>query len=122
MGLVLYALLCLAPVTLIKLAMEALAAWSRYTGSKAPAPTGADKQSQCVRYRATLRRLAIDHDRLLSGNAPAKAARLRAVQLAYDDTLLQACAVLEVDAPPRPLDTVSRIQIEAELVTHGFSW
>jgi hypothetical protein len=71
---------------------------------------------------ADLRRLSAEHDRLVGADVPGKLARLRAVQLAYDDTLLRAGAVLAVDLPPAPLSTTTRLQAEAELAAHGFDW
>jgi hypothetical protein len=121
-GLALYAAMCAAPVVCLKLMMAALAAWARYNGRRSRGLPPLDPGRQCERYGATLRRLAGDHERLMTGNAPAKAARLRAVEMAYDDTLRQACAAMQLQDPPRPLDAVTRIQIEADLVTHGMNW
>ncbi len=74
---------------------------------------------------ADLRRLDREHAWLLRADVPGKAARLRAVQLAYDDTLLRAARLLEVDEaalPAPPLVAATRLQAEAELATRGFTW
>jgi hypothetical protein len=71
---------------------------------------------------ADLRRLSAEHDRLVGADVPGKPARLRAVQLAYDDTLLRAGAVLTLDLPPAPLSATTRLEAEAELAAHGFEW
>lgn len=81
-----------------------------------------DPRDQRARFSKDLRRLAADHDRVLTADVPAKAARLRALELAYDDTLVHACRALALDAPPTPFDAITRVQVEADLVTHGLTW
>jgi hypothetical protein len=128
-----YAAICVMPALTFKLAAEALDRWTTHTARRRPAAgTGArararpdpfrDLAIELDGYGRTLRRLTAEHRRVLTGDLPAKAARLRAVQLAYDDTLRQACRALDIDAPPSPLDPVARIQTEADLAVHGLAW
>ena len=52
-----------------------------------------------------------------------RTARLQAISLAYDDTLLLCCRLLDVPEPERPPWTpVTRLQIEAELARAGLDW
>lgn len=75
------------------------------------------------RLRRDLTRLQRDYQALLRSDAPAKAARLRAVGLAYDDTLCACCVALEVEPPGRPpLDGAVRLQVEAALAQRGLDW
>jgi hypothetical protein len=54
----------------------------------------------------------------------ARAFRLRAVALAYDDTLLMACRALEVDTgdATSPLPAIRRLEVESELARRGLHW
>lgn len=70
-----------------------------------------------------LRRLNAFLDELDRSDAPARAERLKAAVLAYDDVLLIACRTLDVPAPERaPLDSVARLQTEAALAQQGLVW
>ncbi len=72
---------------------------------------------------ADLRRLNAYLDEVERSDAPARAARLRAAVLAYDDVLLIACRTLEIPAPERaPLEPVTRLETEAALAQHGLVW
>ncbi len=52
-----------------------------------------------------------------------RTARLQAISLAYDDTLLLCCRLLDVPEPERPpWSPVTRLQIEAELARAGLDW
>jgi len=115
MNVLVYAVLCVLPAAAFKLVLLAISAWNRRPHRPSPAvPAG--------KYGETLRRLSADHDRVLIADVPAKAARLRALELAYDDTLRAACQKLHVDVPPDPWDATTRVQLEADLVTHGLTW
>lgn len=75
------------------------------------------------RLSRDLRRLMRELDRIERSNPPAKAARMRATTLAYDDVLLAACRALEVELPAQPpLRPVERLEAEAELARHGLLW
>lgn len=74
---------------------------------------------------ADLRRL--DRETMRLHNDPrvsARAFRLRAVALAYDDTLLMACRALEVDTDgaTSPLAPIRRLEVESELARRGLHW
>lgn len=72
---------------------------------------------------ADLRRLNAYLEELDRSDAPARAERLKAAVLAYDDVLLIACRTLDVPAPERaPLASVERLQTEAALAQHGLVW
>lgn len=122
MGALVYIGLCLAPAASFRLLVGALERWSRASGRERPSsrPAGADEQR--ARFARDLRRLAAEHDRLTSAEVPGRATRLRAVEMAYDDTLRDACRALEIEEPPAPWDGLTRVQAEAELVLHGVTW
>lgn len=70
-----------------------------------------------------LRRLESEYRRIERSDLPAKSVRLRAVSLAYDDTLRACCLALELPEPePAPLSSLARLRTEAELAQHGLTW
>jgi hypothetical protein len=72
-----------------------------------------------------LRRLELEIRRVEEGDAPHRAARLRAVLAAYDQLLLQLCERLELptdDVGMPPLPSSERLALEAELVAAGHDW
>lgn len=70
-----------------------------------------------------LRRLELEYRRIERSDLPARAARLRAVGLAYDDTLRACCRALQLPAPdPSPLSAVTRLETEVALSQRGLSW
>ncbi len=73
---------------------------------------------------ANLRRLALLIETTEEANQPALIARLQAVTLAYDDVLLEACRVLEVEPPVEraPLSPIDRLTVDAELARAGLQW
>ena len=73
---------------------------------------------------ADLRRLEREFRRTEQDSDVAyRTARLQAISLAYDDTLLLCCRLLDVPEPERPPWTpVTRLQIEAELARAGLDW
>ena len=76
------------------------------------------------RIAADLHRLAAHFDTIERSDELHRAARLRAVSLAYDYVLLSACRTLDVEAPvsTTPLHPVERLQTEAALAQHGLVW
>lgn len=125
MTFVVFALVCLLPALAFWLLSRGFDWLVHYEGGprrrarRTPAPAPQDVLNG---LGADLRRLTGEHDWLLRADVPGKALRLRAVQMAYDDTLLQAAKVLQVDVPDPPLLSTTRLQTEAELSTHGFTW
>ena len=72
---------------------------------------------------ADLHRLNAYLEQLEHSDAPARAARLQAAVLAYDDVLLLACRTLEIPAPEcTPLEPITRLETEAALAQHGLVW
>lgn len=77
------------------------------------------------RITSDLRRLGAEAYRLHGDQQMwARAFRLRALERAYDDTLLLACQALEIDVGGRdsPLSNLDRIQLEIELSRRGLRW
>ena len=73
---------------------------------------------------ADLRRLEREFRRTEQDSDVAyRTARLQAISLAYDDTLLLCCRLLDVPEPERPpWKPVTRLQVEAELARAGLDW
>ena len=70
-----------------------------------------------------LSRLGSEQRRLRHSDPPAKAARLRSVMLAYDDTLLAACLALGLPEPSEPpLHDDVRLETELALTELGVVW
>lgn len=77
------------------------------------------------RITSDLRRLGAEAYRVHGDQQRwARAFRLRALERAYDDTLLLACHALEIDVDGRssPLSNLDRIQLEIELARRGLRW
>ena len=120
--LALWAALCCLPTLAFYLGMRALlavCAWDGPPWRRAPAPQGPTLE----RLVSDLRRLEGDYRRIEASDLPAKAARLRSVTLAYDDTLTACCRALDLPEPDKPpLRPVERLQTEAALAQHGLTW
>ncbi|WP_392542770.1 hypothetical protein [Oryzobacter telluris] len=71
-----------------------------------------------------LRRLEAEVRRVEAGDEPHRAARMRAVLVAYDRLLLELCEAVGVEPgvglPPLP--SGERLTLEAELVAAGHDW
>lgn len=75
------------------------------------------------RLVADLRRLELDHARTSRADVPGRASRLRAIGLAYDETLHECCRAVGLPAPSRPpLTAVGRLETEAALAQAGVTW
>ena len=120
--LALYAGLCFVPSIVFYLGMRGLQAVSSWSGPpwrREPSPQGPTLE----RLVSDLRRLEGDYRRIEASDLPAKAARLRSVTLAYDDTLTACCRALDLPEPDKPpLRPVERLQTEAALAQHGLTW
>lgn len=72
---------------------------------------------------ADLQRLSGHLDRVRRSNEPAKVARLTAVSMAYDKTLLIAAVALQLPVCQHlPLSATERIETEVELSRAGLRW
>ncbi len=79
--------------------------------------------AECHRLVHDLRRLDDEYGKVLNSDMPAKAARLRALSLAYDETLRCCCVEIGLPKPDTvPLSGFTRIETEAALVQHGLIW
>ena len=87
-----------------------------------PQESAADRSLELL--VADLRRLEREFRRTEQDSDVAyRTARLSAISLAYDDTLLLCCRLLDVPEPERPpWNPVTRLQIEAELARAGLDW
>jgi hypothetical protein len=75
------------------------------------------------RLVADLRRLEREQLDVRRDEPPAAAARLRALSLAYDDTLRDLCRALDLPEPGRPpLTPQARLRTEAALTARGVRW
>jgi hypothetical protein len=94
--------------------------WSH---GSAPRSRDADPGPSLQRLVDDLRRLEREYVRVERSDLPARAARLRALNLAYDDTLRACCHALGLAEPSeRPLSGVARLRTEAELAQRGLEW
>ena len=117
-----FGLLIVLPATAFWLVPKVLGWFMSWAGSRRhqqPPPPVPNLQ----RLVDDLRRLEREYLRVERSDLPARAARLRAVNLAYDDTLRACCHELGLPEPvERPLSGVVRLQTEAELAQHGLVW
>lgn len=120
-----YGLLCVGPALIVWLIAKLcgwVAKWPGPRHSAAHAPA-APSPTSLQRLVDDLRRLEREYLRIERSDLPARAARLRAINLAYDDTLRACCHELGLPEPgERPLSGVVRLQTEAELAQHGLVW
>jgi hypothetical protein len=117
-----YGLVIVTPTAAFWLALRAARWWSNWSGKREkPQPPPAVPNLQ--RLVDDLRRIEREYLRVERSDLPARAARLRALNLAYDDTLRACCHELGLPEPiERPLSGVVRLQTEAELAQHGLVW
>lgn len=125
-GLLFYLLLCAVPALAFLGLVRVVEWWSRVDVLpwRRTAAVGAPRAygPPLQRIVSDLRRLEQEYLQVERSDVPAKAFRLQAVSLAYDDTLVEACRVLELPPPQRPLSAVDRVQAQAELARAGLSW
>ena len=97
--------------------------WQRRWGRPARPVPPADVERSLERLVADLRRLEREYQRIESSNELGRASRLRAVGMAYDDTLRACCRAVGLEAPERsPLSSIHRLQTEAALAQAGVTW
>lgn len=115
-----YAVLAMTPAAAFWAFAMAYEWLARYEPTGRASDPSARSIEQLVR---DLRRLGDQQRRLRQGDAAAKGARLRSLMLAYDDTLLAACAAVELPrAGEPPLSDAVRLEIELALTEQGLVW
>ncbi len=116
----LYVVLAVLPAAVFWAAIKGL---ERFTSGGRGRSDGRMPEPSLERLVASLRRLEADFRRIEASDLPGRAARLRTVELAYDDTLRACCAVLELPQPDRPpLSSLVRLETEAALAQRGLTW
>jgi hypothetical protein len=119
--LAIYGVVVVAPTLGFWLVIRLMRWWTNWDGRRRPIVT--PDRSSLQRLVDDLRRLEREYSRVERSDLPARAARLRALNLAYDDTLRACCHELGLPEPSeRPLSGVVRLQTEAELAQHGLVW
>lgn len=114
--------LAVVPAAIFWGALKALQWWANWEGPHHD-PVAAPQPQSMGRLVDDLHRLEREYLRIERSDLPARAARLRAVSLAYDDTLLACCHALGLPEPcERPLSSIVRLETEAELAQHGLVW
>jgi hypothetical protein len=97
--------------------------WNRWWGRPPRPVPPADVERSLERLVADLRRLEHEYQRIESSNELGRASRLRAIGMAYDDTLRACCRAVGLPAPERsPLTSIHRLQTEAALAQAGVTW
>jgi hypothetical protein len=97
--------------------------WNRWWSMPARPVPPADVERSLERLVADLRRLEREYQRIESSNELGRASRLRAIGMAYDDTLRACCRAVGLPAPERsPLSSIHRLQTEAALAQAGVTW
>lgn len=118
-----YCVLVATPVFFIWLMVKAIGWTANWSVPRRKTPPPPSSPSNLERLVDDLRRLEREYLRVERSDLPARAARLRALNLAYDDTLRACCHELGLPEPhERPLSGVVRLQTEAELAQHGLVW
>ena len=120
--LVMYMAIVVAPAAIF-VAVKAVR-WSRKRRLRRPRLAVAPSAGrQLHRLVDDLHRIEGQYILVERSDTPAKAARLRALNLAYDDTLRECCLALGLPEPgERPLSGLLRLQTEAELAQRGLVW
>jgi hypothetical protein len=118
-----YVLLALAPVAAFlaaRAAVERLVLGRPAGPSGQPSVAGGRPLDLLV---ADLGRLERDYQRISRSAEPGRVSRLRAVGLAYDDTLRACCLRVGLPVPEgSPLGAVHRLETEAALAQRGVTW
>lgn len=117
--LLMYSALVLAP-TVVLLGVDRTVLWwaARTKPCRTPQPSGRPVEQ----LTADLARLDAEQRSLSRAPVTTRGLRLRAVSLAYDDTLRACCRAVGVAEPPTPLSSVDRLVTEALLAQHGLTW
>ena len=115
-----YGLLAVTPAAVFW-AFAGACQWLARTKPAGDTPASASRSIE--RLAQDLARLGREQRKLRSTDPPAKAARLRSLMLAYDDTLSEAASALSLPPPSAPpLDEATRLEIELALTQRGLVW
>lgn len=118
-----YAVLFLTPAAAFYGAGKALDWLTRCDGPQRGSRKTVPARPNLERLVGDLRRLEHDYQQIERSDLPARASRLRAVILAYDETLCACCLALDLPRPDlSPLDGLMRLQTEAALAQRGLVW
>ena len=118
--LLVYLLLATTPAAAFWAARVGLERWVRGPRTQ-DAAVPAERSLE--RLVADLRRLELDHARTARSDLPGRAGRLRAIGLAYDETLQECCRAVGLTAASRPPQSaVGRLETEAALAAAGVTW
>jgi hypothetical protein len=121
--LVMFGLLIVAPAAVFWLMPKVIGWCTKRAGRRRHDEPHPPPVPNLQRLVDDLRRIEREYLRVERSDLPARAARLRALNLAYDDTLRACCHELGLAEPvERPLSGVVRLQTEAELAQHGLVW
>ncbi len=121
--LVVYTALVVVPATGFYIAARVMDRWSSRGPKSSTAGDEPPAAENLGRLVDDLRRLEAEYIKIERSDLPARAARLRAVALAYDDTLRACCLAIGLPEPDeRPLSGLMRLQTEAELAQRGLVW
>ena len=116
-----WVLLSATPALVFRAGWAAIQRWASADGWRRRDEPTAERSLELL--VADLRRLEDEFRRTESAEVPYLSARLKALSLAYDDTLRACCLLLDLPEPDRPPWTpVTRLQVEAELARAGLDW
>ena len=119
----LYLLLAVTPAVVLWAAAKGLERIVLGPRRRVPAAAAATAERPLERLVADLRRLEREYARIERAQEPGRATRLRAVGLAYDDTLTACCRAVGLPAPSAPpLSALGRLHTEAALARAGVTW
>lgn len=127
-GLLIFVAVCVGPAAVIWVLDRAFQIWTGtrpwpgWAGRRRP-ETATCSRPSIERMTGDLAWLAEEMNRIQHGNQPAKAHRLAAVGLAYDDTLRMCGQALDIPTPvERELTGQERLELEAALALAGLTW
>ena len=119
----LYLLLAVTPAAVLWAAGKGVERMVLGPRARPAATAAATAERSLQRLVADLRRLEGEYARIQRAQEPGRATRLRAVGLAYDDTLTACCRAVGLPAPSAPpLSALSRLHTEAALAQAGVTW
>ena len=115
-----YLLVCIVPAAVMSLAFKIPWLVQRLRrGARALQPT----HRPIERLADDLHRLNSELQLVRAGGGPARRRRLTAIELAYEDVLLECCSALELPHPVKPpLSRAERLRVEAALLKAGLRW